>query len=139
MTDFAALLGQLTIQGPLPVTGESMPLGTAWLPRLGRGLDLAASGYREEEYLISGQADDWTWDEHLRPVAAGPVPFTTRILLRRPADPADFSGAVFLEPNHADYDRSLTWSATAPWLVRSGHAHVGVVQVQKLHNRGEPG
>jgi hypothetical protein len=128
MTEFSELLGQLTVQGPLPVTDDSGPLGAAWLPRPGRGLGLTASGYREEEYLISGQADDWTWDEHLRPVTVEAVPFISRILLRRPADPADFSGAVFCEPNHADYDRSLTWSATAPWLVRSGHAHVGVTQ-----------
>ncbi len=127
MTGFADLLGTLTVT-PLPADGDSVPLGTAWLPRHGRGVDLAAHGYVEEEYLVSGQADDWTWDERLRPVAAGPRPFTTRILLRRPADPAAFSGAVYLEPNHADFDRSLTWSATAPWLVRSGHAHVGVTQ-----------
>ena len=62
------------------------------------------------------------------PSRSAALPFTTRILVRRPADLAAFSGAVYLEPNHADYDRSLTWSATAPWLVRSGHAHVGVTQ-----------
>jgi hypothetical protein len=128
VTGFGDLLGTLAVKGPLPVTGDSVPLGTAWLPGPGRGVDLAAHGYREEEYLVSGQADDWTWDDRLRPAPAGPRPFTTRILLRRPADPAAFSGAVYLEPNHADYDRSLTWSATAPWLVRSGHAHVGVTQ-----------
>jgi hypothetical protein len=128
MTAFDDLLGTLAVDGPLPADGDSVPLGAAWLPGPGRGLDLAACGYLEEEYLVVGQADDWTWDGRLRPVTAGPQPFTTRILLRRPADPAAFSGAVYLEPNHADYDRSLTWSATAPWLVRSGHAHVGVTQ-----------
>jgi hypothetical protein len=128
MTGFDELLATLTVQGPLPVTADSAPLGTAWLPGPGLGLDLSVHGYVEEEYLLSGQADDWTWDDALRPVTTGRLPFTTRILLRRPADPAAFSGAVYLEPNHADYDRSLTWSATAPWLVRSGHAHVGVTQ-----------
>jgi hypothetical protein len=128
MTSFDDLLATITVNGPLPVTGDSAPLGAAWLPGPGRGVDLAAHGYVEQEYLVRGQADDWTWDDRLQPVPAGPQPFTTRILLRRPADPAAFSGAVYLEPNHADYDRSLTWSATAPWLVRSGHAHVGVTQ-----------
>jgi hypothetical protein len=127
VTGFDGLLGTLVLK-PLPAEGDSVPLGAAWLPRHRRGVDLASRGYVEEEYLVSGQAGDWTWDENLRPVAAGPVPFTTRILLRRPADPAAFSGAVYLEPNHADFDRSLTWSATAPWLVRAGHAHVGVTQ-----------
>jgi alpha/beta hydrolase family protein len=128
VTGFEDLLAAVRVTGPLPVTGESVPLGAAWLPGHGRGVDLAAQGYLEQEYLISGQADDWTWDDSLRPVAAGPLPFRTRILVRRPADQAAFSGAVYLEPNHADYDRSLTWSATAPWLIRSGHAHVGVTQ-----------
>ena len=128
MTGFDDLLAALAVKGPLPPASDSVPLGTAWLPGPGRGVDLAAHGYVEEEYLVSGQADDWTWDDRLRPVCVGPLPFTTRILVRRPADPAAFSGAVYLEPNHADYDRSLTWSATAPWLVRSGHAHVGVTQ-----------
>jgi hypothetical protein len=127
MTGFADLFRTLT-RTPLPADRDSVPFGAAWLPRHRRGVDLAAHGYVEEEYLVSGQADDWTWDDDLRPVPAGPRPFTTRILLRRPADPAVFSGAVYLEPNHADFDRSLTWSATAPWLVRSGHAHVGVTQ-----------
>ncbi len=133
MTGFDDLLAAVRVTGPLPPAGDSVPLGsvpfgTAWLPGHGRGFDLAAHGYLEEEYLVSGQADDWTWDDRLRPVAAGPLPFSTRILVRRPADQDAFSGAVYLEPNHADYDRSLTWSATAPWLVRSGHAHVGVTQ-----------
>jgi len=128
MTGFDDLLATLTVKGPLTVTGDSVPLGTAWLPGHRRGVDPAAHGYVEAEYLVSGQADDWTWDDNLRPVSVGPLPFTTRILVRCPADPAAFSGAVYLEPNHADYDRSLTWSATAPWLVRSGHAHVGVTQ-----------
>jgi hypothetical protein len=128
VTSFDDLLGRLTVSGPVPAAGDSVPLGAAWRPGPGRGVDLAACGYLEEEYLVAGQADDWTWDDRLRPVPAGPRPFTTRILLRRPAAVAAFSGAVYLEPNHADYDRSLTWSATAPWLVRAGHAHVGVTQ-----------
>jgi hypothetical protein len=124
MTSFPDLLAALRADGPLP--GE--PLGTAYLAGHDRGVDLTAHGYLEQEFLISGLADDWTWDEQLTARPAGALPFTTRILVRRPADPAAFSGAVYLEPNHADYDRSLTWSATAPWLVRSGHAHVGVTQ-----------
>jgi len=126
MTSFSELVAALRADGPVP--GE--PLGTAYLARHDRGVDLAAHGYLEEEFLLSGQADNWAWDERLTAVPRpdGARPFTTRILVRRPADPASFSGAVYLEPNHADYDRSLTWSATAPWLVRSGHAHVGVTQ-----------
>lgn len=134
MTGFADLLGTLKADGPLPVgspwdgTPPAEPLGAAYLARHKRGVDLAAHGYLEQEFLISGQADDWTWDDTLTAAPAGTLPFTTRILVRRPADPAAFSGAVYLEPNHPDYDRSMSWSMIAPWLVRSGHAHVGVTQ-----------
>lgn len=128
MTSFPHLLGALHPAGPVPDDDPGEALGTAYLARHGRGLDLAAHGYLEQEFLISGLADDWTWDEKLTAQPARTLPFSTRILVRRPADPAAFSGAVYLEPNHADYDRSLTWSMTAPWLVRSGHAHVGVTQ-----------
>jgi hypothetical protein len=129
MTAFADLLGTLKADGPLPMSPPAAePLGAAYLARRGRGIDLAAHGYVEQEFLVSGQADDWTWDDTFTARPAVTLPFTTRVLVRRPADPAAFSGAVYLEPNHPDYDRSLTWSMVAPWLVRSGHAHVGITQ-----------
>ena len=126
MTAFADLLKRLRVTGPLISEGSSVPLGTAWLAHYGHGIDLAAAGYVEEEYLVSGAADIWTWDNGLGAVPRGLEPYTTRIVLRRPDDPARFSGVVQLEPNHPDDDRSLTWAAIAPWILRSGHAHVGV-------------
>lgn len=128
VTPFAELLDRLVVDGPLPDGNASRPLGAAWLPDVGRGVDLAAHGYLEQEYLVSGEAPRWTWDTELRPVALDPQPFTTRVLVRRPADPERFSGAVQLEPHHPDEDRALSWAMIAPWIVRSGHAHVGVTQ-----------
>ena len=56
--------------------------------------------YVEEEYFISGRATayapvgelgrDGNWEVE----PAGTAPFTTRILVRRPADPADANGVV---------------------------------------------
>jgi hypothetical protein len=123
---FADLFGRLTVAGPLLTSGQSQPLGAAWLPQRGRGLDLAAHGYVEQEYLVSGVADVWTWDAQLCAVPVRPEPFTTRVLVRRPADGTRFSGAVQLEPHHPDDDRAMSWGMIGPWLVRSGHAHVGV-------------
>lgn len=129
MTDFADLLARLTVTGPLPAAPpDAEPLGAAWLARRRHGLDLAAHGYLEQEYLISGDADDWTWDETLT-AAPGPAPrFTTRVLVRRPAEAAAFSGTVQLEPHHPDDDRALSWGMIAPWIAASGHAHIGVTQ-----------
>ena len=128
MTAFSELLKELHVRGPLRSEGLSIPLGAAWLASDSHGIDIVAAGYVEEEYLISGAADVWTWDSDLRAVTLGLEPYTTRIVLRRPEDPGKFSGVVQLEPNHPDDDRALTWGALAPWILRSGHAHVGVTQ-----------
>ena len=82
--------------------------------------------------LVSGQADDWTWDNTFTARPDVTLPFTTRVLVQQQADPAAFSGAVYLEPNHPDYDRSLTWwrsrrrpgwsgRATRTWASPAGH------------------
>lgn len=126
MTSFATLLDSLVIDGPLPQNDVSMPLGTAWLAGRRRGLDLSAHGYEEQEFLVSGDADCWTWDHNLLPLALDPQPFTTRVLVRTPVDPKRFSGGVQLEPHHPDGDRAMSWAMIAPWIVRGGHAHVGI-------------
>ena len=128
MTAFSELLKELQVMGPLRSEGLSVPLGTSWLANCNLGIDIVAAGYVEEEYLLSGAAGVWTWDNDFRSVTLGSKPYTTRIVLRRPEDPAQFSGVVQLEPNHPDDDRALTWGALAPWILRSGHAHVGVTQ-----------
>lgn len=119
---------RLDVRALGPEVGGGEPLGTAWLARSGRGIDLATHGYEETEWLIAGEADTWSWDEGLRARATGRRPFITRVLVRRPAAPERFSGLVQLEPHHPDDDRALTWAAIGPWIVREGHAHVGVTQ-----------
>lgn len=127
MTELDELLSRLTVE-PLPASGGSEPLGRAWLQEQRRGIDLQAAGYREDEYLVSGVAETWEWDDELHAVPVGDAPFTTRILVRRPSDPARFSGSVQIEPHHPEADRALSWAAIGPWIVRGGHAHVGVTQ-----------
>ncbi len=83
-TDPAAGVDRVT--GPLPVTAGSYPFGAAdhqMLPQ-----DLAAIGYVEEEYLVSGLSNVYTWPETGPAEVITPdAPYTTRILVRRPADP----------------------------------------------------
>lgn len=129
MTAPEELFGALVIEGPLPVTEDSVPFGCAWWPPSELGVDLAAAGYVEEEYRISGLADEFGYDEAGRAVVSHPaIAYATRLLIRRPADRSRFSGVVHLEPNHSDADRSISWGALAPWILRAGHAHVGVTQ-----------
>ena len=79
--------------GPLPVTAESHPFGAA--DRTEVPEDLAASGYVEEEFLASGSADVYSWPADAPAVVRTPdAPYTTRVLVRRPADGEHFSGVA---------------------------------------------
>lgn len=119
---------------PLPRAGEGVPFGTAWLPELAMGVDLAAHGYVEEELLLSGAATVW----HHPDAGSGSVPrvrdvpFRTRVLVRRPADPTAASGFVQVEPLHPDLDSALVWNAVHPWLLREHHTWVGVTAFSRL-------
>lgn len=85
--------------------------------------DLAAVGYVEQEFHVSGTADGYAADGTR--VATG-VPYTTRIVVRRPAHARHFSGTALVEWQNvtAGYDLDALWNAES--VVREGHAWVGV-------------
>jgi hypothetical protein len=66
------------------------------------GFRLAADvGYVEEEFFVSGKSDAFTYNdppvrEEIIPIAQG-VPYTARIVVRRPADASSFNGPVVIE------------------------------------------
>lgn len=118
---------------PLAVTADTVPLGVALLPGSGFGVDIASAGYVEEEYLVDGVATEWTYDGQGQPVPArADVPYTTRVLVRRPADPARFSGVLQAEPLHPEFDTGLTWRSLHPWILRTGGAWVGITQDPRI-------
>ena len=95
--------------------------------------DLAPDGYVEEEILMSGTAKVYEYadDEAQSPIpqptgASGP--YTTRVLIRRPANPADFNGVVYLEILNATarYDGAPMWDLTHNSIIADGAAYVGV-------------
>jgi hypothetical protein len=72
---------------------------------------LAAAGYVEEEYLVSGTADLYGYDDAWETVLARPaVTFRTRLLVRRPGDDTRASGDVLLEPLHPAGDMASSWA-----------------------------
>jgi len=89
------------VKGPLPVTAESYPMMMS--SKLQTVVDLGKAGYVEEEFLISGRANVYDWGADGRATVKTPnAPYTTRILIRRPATPQRFSGNVIIEvPNAA--------------------------------------
>jgi hypothetical protein len=117
---------------------ESVPFGTAYLPELCMGVDLGAAGYVEDEYMLDGLATVWRHgaDGAQEPVAIDQR-FSTRVLIRRPANQANASGLVQVEPLHPDLDSALVWNAIHPWLFRGNHTWMGVTVfspiAQQLH------
>src|SRR5512137_1892950 len=81
------------VSGPLPVTADSYPFGAA--DHTGVPTDLKKIGYVEEEFLVSGKANVYEWPEQgTAVVRTANAPYTTRILVRRPAGKSKFSGNV---------------------------------------------
>ncbi|MBN9188362.1 alpha/beta hydrolase domain-containing protein [Microbacterium sp.] len=116
----------------IPVTETSVPFGTAGLSEPAIGVALSAHGYVEHEYELAGVATEWTYDEEFRRRPVAVHPYRTRVLVRRPADPARFSGVAQLEPLHPSLDSAFTWRNVHPWIMRSGHAWVGVTHDKQI-------
>lgn len=111
----------------------SRPLGVSLLPGSGTGVDLAAAGYVEHEYLLRGMATEWTYGPgHSLAAARTDVPYATRVLVRHPADESAFNGVLQVEPLHPEYDTAATWRALHPWIMRTGAAWMGVTQDPRL-------
>jgi uncharacterized protein len=109
----------------VPVTAQSTTFGSAAAPGAPQSIDLAARGYVEAEYFVTGTASVYARDgADQRVVARASVPYTTRIIVRRPATPARFSGSVIFEPMHPQQGSTLGWSAMADYIIRSGHVYV---------------
>jgi hypothetical protein len=115
------------VTGPIPVTADSHPF-MANLYTLG-AQDLTKLGYVEEEFIVSGNANvyDWMKDGSLKVLSSNGA-YATRILVRRPATAARFSGSVFVEilNNARRYDWAMLWGYMHDALVERGDAWIGV-------------
>jgi L-ascorbate metabolism protein UlaG (beta-lactamase superfamily) len=118
-----------SVSGPLPVTAASKPL--LYYKLLQRPLPLDDYNFVEEEFLISGRANLYDW-----PTAANQdlqiiyrdAPYTTRVLMRRPADLSKFSGNVYVEVMNParGYDSSIVFSYMVDRILENGDAWVGI-------------
>ncbi len=122
------------IPGPAADLSEEISGGNG--PFIGAAVPakLEEFGYVEREYVASGTASSYTptiplsGDGRWTFAPDGSAPYRTRILVRYPANAADFSGTVVVEwlnvsggvdanPDYASFEEELT---------RQGHAWVGV-------------
>ncbi|HVN46531.1 MAG TPA: alpha/beta hydrolase domain-containing protein [Steroidobacteraceae bacterium] len=117
---------------------RSAPHGQHGFPFLSTVLDLGTVGYVEEEFLISGTAQAYIsltpgplqpngrWDSQPNPGVT--APYATRMLVRRPLDPARFNGVVVVEwlNESGGSDATADWWYMRDEIVRQGYAYVGV-------------
>lgn len=132
----SAVTEMVTAPGPEPGKHISAPLGG----------DLTTAGYVEDEWFVSGAAQSYEADLPrppdgrwaARPSAA--APFRTRILVRRPLDPARFNGTVLVEWLNVSggLDSDPEWGVMHRHITREGFAWVGV-SAQKIGIEGGGG
>lgn len=105
-----------------------------------RRIDGLKQPYVEDEFFVSGTADIYTYDDPpvrgqviIQPVNATfpqtqALPYTTRILVRRPATAAAFTGVVVIEwmNSTAGFDTTPGWDGMAEFAAREGWAWIGV-------------
>jgi hypothetical protein len=118
---------EVQVVGPIPVTNESYPFGAADHTRTPQ--DLRMMGYIEEEYFFSGRANVYDWSAQGPAIVRTPnAPYTTRVLIRRPAKRNRFSGNAVVEmlnPSNR-MDLNIGWAISHEQWVRNGDAWVGV-------------
>ena len=86
-------------------------------------------GYIEDEYFQTGTADVYAEkeDHSVFPIFES-APYTTRVIIRRPADVTKFSGNVVLEILNAsaNIDIDRMWVNSWPFFTRNGDIFVGI-------------
>jgi len=92
------------VTGPGPIFDSS--------PSLAPGKGLAAFNYEAHEYFVSGTANG--------------EPYTTRIVVRKPADNSKFSGLVLAEAMHGSGAAHM-FEFTSIYTMASGHAAVEIL------------
>jgi hypothetical protein len=114
-----------TVTGPVTTGHVVEPLSA-------HALDLASNGYTEQEFFVSGTAHAFDATSSPRNGKWSITPtssasYQTRILVRRPTDPAHFNGTVVVEwMNVSSGESAPDWDYLNPMLMRDGYAYVAV-------------
>lgn len=121
-------VGSPEIEGPITGGAYDLPFN----PMPARLAD--EHGYTEDEYFVSGDATafraagTWREDGAWTATAGETAPYTTRILVRRPTDPAAFNGTVLVEWLNVSIgmDADSGFGLAHDLLLRAGYAWLGV-------------
>lgn len=127
----AAASSAVTFHTPATLTGP-VTAGKIVEPESAHTPDLAANGYEEQEYFAGGtamafKADSMPSDGKWTITPTTTAPYKTRIIVRRPTNPAHFNGTVIVEwMNVSAGESAPDWDFLNPMLMRDGYAYVGV-------------
>lgn len=107
-----SLLDSPTVEGPIP--SDAVGSASRDYPFGSSVQNLEAYDYSEQEYFYSGTT----------PVGS----YKTRMVVRRPRDPASFSGTVWVEWQNVTnlYDLEALWARSGDHLMREGDAYVAI-------------
>lgn len=122
-----------------PLANEAFSSQTKNYQFFASDVALASRGYVEEEFYLEGNAN--AYDTPVPVFGPSPlpatfttnvvradVPYRTRMIVRRPTDPAKFNGTVVVEwLNVTDgFDGEYFWVQAKDHLLREGYAYVGL-------------
>lgn len=116
-------------RGPIPTTDSSYPFSTMRFPR--QPFDLEKYGYVEEEYFLSGKANVYGFTGQSRKaedvtIVEEGLPYTTRVLIRRPADEAPQTAWVSILNASQGYDVEDDWRRAWDYFISRRLAYVAV-------------
>lgn len=122
-----------TVTGPIPSTATNFGFGI-------EGFDImppVPDGYVVEEFFISGTGNIYEYTPTgVRVVSPCPpaattgcsnIPYTTRLVVKRPKHAREFSGTVIVEPLNPSggFDIAAVWDRSVDHFVRNGDIFVG--------------
>lgn len=116
----------VVVEGPIAVTETSHPFSAMDYAR--EPLDIAAYGYVEEEYFVSGTANVYEETDVEMKIKHEDQSYKNRIFVRKPSDTTKFSGRVFMDIYNASngYDIEDVWRRSYEYYMNNGDIYVGV-------------
>ena len=124
-----------TVTGPIADEGFDSPVNFYQFFR--SDVALESHGYVEAEYFVEGTVNVYDIPDNtpaspaptsVAPVLRSDIPYRTRMVVRRPANPVDFNGTVVVEwLNTTDgFDGEYFWVQAHKFLVREGYVYIGL-------------
>jgi hypothetical protein len=123
--------GPATITGPIPSTAAPGDPSRNYV-FYSTPFNLKAAGYEQEEFFIAGTATRYpsrpTPAQQLSPATAiGTIPYETRIVVRRPVNPARSAGVAVVDWQNvtAGHDIDTEWGTSGDFFVSHGWTWIG--------------